>query len=272
MGADLPCDRPGIIIYLTKGKEIVKALYKPIPRDNLDNLILTFRKPLEIVPGKDNFREKLKSFDLAAGKKLSDLLLSDVLENLPKQVPLLIVPDDSLGMLPFEILTLNSKGSIKTDKDLPYISGAEFFGDRNVISYCQSVTALTLSRIHSKSKGPEAGLLAIADPVFRERDDRASTAQKKALTGVLTSLFRRLMAAEENDQMGGLKFRDFGSPEIWQGPWRRCTRRVRTFTRASMPAKATSWIKSARYSTVTIRSSSLLMVISVRICRALWSL
>ena len=70
---------PGIIIYLARGKEIVKALYKPMPRDNLDNLILTFRKPLEIVPGKDNFDEKLKSFDLAAGKKLSELLLSDVL-------------------------------------------------------------------------------------------------------------------------------------------------------------------------------------------------
>ena len=68
------------------------------------------------------------------------------------------------------------------------------------------MTALTLSRIHAKSKGSEAGLLAIADPVFRERDDRASTAQNKGPTGVLASLFRRLMAAEETDQMGGLKF------------------------------------------------------------------
>ena len=75
---------PGIIIYLTQGKEIVKALYKPIPRDNLENLILTFRKPLEILPGKDNFVQKLKSFDLVAGKKLSDLLLSDVLKTYQK--------------------------------------------------------------------------------------------------------------------------------------------------------------------------------------------
>ena len=200
---------PGIIIYLTKGKEIVKALFKPIPRDNLDNLVLTFRKPLEIVPGKDNFEEKLKSFDLAAGKKLSDLLLSDILESLPKNVPLLIVPDDSLGTLPFEMLVLNDKGTIKTDKDLPYISGAEFFGDRNLISYSQSVTALTLSRIHAKSKAKEAGLLAIADPVFHEKDDRMAKAGKmEAPTGVMASLFKRLnlMAAENDPQMGGLKF------------------------------------------------------------------
>ena len=104
---------PGIIIYLTRGKEIVKALFKPIPRDNLDKLVLTFRKPLEIVPGRDNFDEKLKSFNLATGKKLSDLLLSDIIDSLPKQIPLLIVPDDSLGMLPFEMLVLNDKGPEK---------------------------------------------------------------------------------------------------------------------------------------------------------------
>ena len=200
---------PGIIIYLTRGKEIVKALFKPIPRDNLDNLVLTFRKPLEIVPGRDNFDEKLKSFDLASGKKLSDLLLSDVLESLPNHVPVLVVPDDSLGVLPFEMLVLNEKGTIKTDKDLPYVSGAEFFGDRNLISYSQSVTALTLSRIHAKAKGTQTGLLAIADPVFHERDERTTKAPKKdAPKGVMASLYKHLglMAGEGSDQMGGLKF------------------------------------------------------------------
>ena len=200
---------PGIIIYLTRGKEIKKALFKPISRGELDSLVLKFRKPLEIVPGKDNFDEKLKSFDLVAGKKLSDLLLSDILESLPEQIPLIVVPDDSLGMLPFEMLVLNNKGVIKTDKDLPYVSGAVFFGDRNLISYCQSVTALTLGRIYAKSKGKESGLLAIADPVFTEKDDRTAKAPKKqAPTGVLASLYKRLglMAAEDNELMGGLKF------------------------------------------------------------------
>ena len=200
---------PGIIIYLTRGKEIVKALFKPIARDELNSLVLTFRKPMEIVPGKDNFDEKLKSFDLVTAKKLSDLLLSDVLESIPNHIPILVVPDDCLGMLPFEMLVLNDKGVIKTDKSLPYVSGAEFFGDRNLISYSQSVTALTLSRIHAKAKGTHTGLLAIADPVLDEKDDRTSKAPKKEdPTGVMASLYKRLglMAAEESDQMGGLRF------------------------------------------------------------------
>ncbi len=95
---------PGIIIYLTKGKEIVKALYKPIPRGDLDGLILKMRKPLEIVPGRDNFEKKLQSFDLVTGKKLSDLLLSDMLRYLPPHIPLLVVPDGSLGIFPLEML------------------------------------------------------------------------------------------------------------------------------------------------------------------------
>ena len=200
---------PGLIIYLTRGKEIVKALFKPIARNDLDNLVLKVRKPLEIVSGRDNFDEKLKSFDLGAAKKLSDLLLTEVLENLPDHIPVIVVPDDSLGMLPFEMLVLNDQGAVKTDKDLPYIAGAEFFGDRNLISYCQSVTALTLSRIHAKGKGTKAGLLAVADPIFQEKDDRAMVGPKtKAPTGVLASLFKslNLMSAENGGQMGGLRF------------------------------------------------------------------
>lgn len=202
----------GIIIYLIKGKEIVKALFRPITKDNLDSLVLKFRKPLEITPGKDNLYERLTSFDLAAGKELSDLLLSDILESLPPNVPLLIVPDDSLGTLPFEMLVLNDKGFIvpsKTSTDFTYVSGAEFFGDRNPLCYSQSVTALTLARIHAKSKAKEVGLLVIADPVFRENDERVVGAPKKeAPTGPLASLCKSLglMAAENDPQMGGLTF------------------------------------------------------------------
>lgn len=200
---------PGIIIYLSKGKVIVKAFYKPIRRGDLENLVSTFRKPMEIVPGKDKFIEKLGSFDLAMGRRLSEVLVSDILALLPKNAPLLIVPDDSLGTLPFEMLVLNDTGTLKTDKDLPYVSGAEFFGDRNLICYAQSGTALTLSRVHAKAKTAQSGMVALADPVFQEKDERASKASKQAgPTGVMASLLKRLnlMAAENDPQMGGLKF------------------------------------------------------------------
>ena len=65
------------------------------------------------------------------------------------------------------------------DKSLPYVSGAEFFGDRNRISYYQSVTALTLARNHSKGKTATGDLLVIADPVYSENEKRDSKAPKK---------------------------------------------------------------------------------------------
>ena len=59
----------GVIIYLAKGKKIIQALFKPIAKDELDRLVITFRRPLEILPGRDDFGEKLRSFDFAAGKE-----------------------------------------------------------------------------------------------------------------------------------------------------------------------------------------------------------
>ena len=200
---------PGIIIYLSKGKQLIKALFKSKPRNDLENMVLEYRKPLEVVPGKDKLEEKLASFNLPIGKELSDVLLSDVLDLVPKGASIIIVPDDCLGTVPFEMLTLNDKGSVKTDRQIPYVSGAEFFGDRNLISYNQSVTALTLARTHSKGKAAAGGLLAIADPVFSEKDKRTSKAPKKeAPTGVFPTLLKslHLMGGEGTDQMGGLKF------------------------------------------------------------------
>ena len=197
----------GILIYLTKGKDMVKALFKPLQRAELDKLIVRFRQPLEIVSKRDKFEEKLKSFDLATGKKLFDLLLGDVLDLLPSGASVIIVPDGALGILPFEMLVMNDAGIIKTDKTLPYVSGAEFFGDRNPISYSQSVTALTLTRIHSKIKPSEGGLLVLADPVFVENDKRtAKDTKAEPQSGVLASLYKSLMAGDESDQMGGLQF------------------------------------------------------------------
>ncbi len=197
----------GILIYLTRGKEIVKALFKPLSKDELNRLIVRFRQPLEIVSKRDKFEEKLKSFDLATGKKLFDLLLGDVLALLPRGASVIIVPDDALGILPFEMLVMNDAGTIKADKVLPHVSGAEFFGDRNPISYCQSVTALTLTRIHSKRKPSDGGLLVLADPVFVENDKRTVKDTKtEPQSGVLASLYKSLMAGDESEQMGGLQF------------------------------------------------------------------
>ena len=74
---------PGVIIYLTKGKSLIKGLFKPIPRKDVDELVRNFRSPMELGPG-DSFTEKLGKFDFGSGKKLTDILLSDILPDIPR--------------------------------------------------------------------------------------------------------------------------------------------------------------------------------------------
>lgn len=143
----------GICIFLIPGKRIKKALFKPIERKEIDQLIRTVRAGVEMNE-QGITREKLTSFDLSSGNRLANILLGDILEVLPEKAPLMIVPDDSLGALPFEILPLSKSGAIRTGTRRPYVVGAEFFGDRNPISYCQSITAPTLAGICGNKDAP----------------------------------------------------------------------------------------------------------------------
>jgi CHAT domain-containing protein len=197
---------PGIIIYLTKGKSLIKGLFKPIPRKDVDELVRNFRSPMELGPN-DSVIEKLGKFDFGSGKKLTDILLSDILPDIPRNTPLIIIPDGSLGVVPFEMLVLNDAGKIVTDDKKPQTSGAEFFGDRNPISYYQSITALTLARTLGKQKKSQDKLLVIADPVFDMRDARAQEKESSTkLTGSEARMYKGLMAAMEEGNVGGLRF------------------------------------------------------------------
>jgi len=128
---------------------------------------------MEIVPGVDDAAEKLYSFDFVSGGKLSAILLNGLLEHLPKGAPLAVIPDDSLGILPFEMLPLNDSGTIVERGGIPCTSGVEFLGDRNPISYYQSVAAVSLMRTLRGRLRSEDRLLVMADPVFQHHDARA---------------------------------------------------------------------------------------------------
>ncbi len=194
----------GICIYLCKGKEIVKALFKPMERSKLDALVRRFREPLEL-RGRAA-ASKLKAFDFVAGEQLSDLLLAEVLPHLPAGKPLIIVPDDSLGVLPFEMLVLNEGGKVRSNKEIPYVTGADFFGDRNPISYYQSITALTLARTLGKQKKPQERLLVMADPVFRLQDARAQQARRVKVARKDKEYYADLMVAVEEAGGGDFVF------------------------------------------------------------------
>jgi len=89
----------------------------------------------------------------------------------------------------------------------PQTSGAEFFGDRNPISYYQSITALTLARTLGKQKTTQDKLLVIADPVFEMKDARTQEKQSSTkLAGSEARMYEDLMTSVEDGNVGGLRF------------------------------------------------------------------
>lgn len=163
----------GMFVWLLHGKHLLKSSFKPISREELEAIIRRFRKPLEVGP-EESVEAKLRMFDFDAGKKLSDLLLSEVLHALPQGASLIVVPDDCLGVLPFEMLVLGGDGIVTEDSQIAQVSGAEFFGDRNPLSYYQSLTALTLARTYRERVSTGKKTLVVADPVFDDSDLRFS--------------------------------------------------------------------------------------------------
>ena len=77
----------------------------------------------------------------------------------PEGVTVAVSPDDCLGALPFEMITLNGEGRIQETAGLPQTAGAKFLGDRNPVVYCQSITALSLTRTLANPTKPEDRLL-----------------------------------------------------------------------------------------------------------------
>ncbi|MFH0959836.1 MAG: CHAT domain-containing tetratricopeptide repeat protein, partial [Pseudomonadota bacterium] len=196
----------GLLIHLVNGKKLVANSVKKVTAKQLSELVRKFREPMEIIPGKDTIRDKLKSFDFKTGKQISDILLADVLPNLPAGAALTIIPDDCLGTLPFEMLPLNDGGEIVDDGNRVSLKGVNFLGDRNRISYCQSLTALTLARIMGKKASPKNNLLVVADPVFHTLDARAIIGEQATRFAKSDEKFNSaLMDAIEATSMGSFK-------------------------------------------------------------------
>jgi len=172
----------GLCVFLVHGKQVVKAVFKPVSRKELDDKVRKFMDPFEGV-NPQNYKAKLNSVDLSGGENsLSRFLLGDILPELPKAAAVVVVPDDCLGVIPFEMLALNSEGNVTEGKRFPVVTGAEFFGDRNRLSYYQSITALTLARTLSSVKGEGKKLLVLADPVFALADTRAQKGRLQPAT------------------------------------------------------------------------------------------
>ncbi len=196
-----------LLIYVLKGKSLVRGVLKQIPAKELEDLVRLARTPMEIVPGRDSIEEKLNSFDSDSCRRLADVLLSDFLPEIPKGSSVIVVPDGCLGVFPFEMLVLNSGGRVIRGGKLFITVGIDFFGTRNSLSYYQSVTALTLARTLATSDKFRENLLVVADPVFEMQDGRAQRAVGTTrLAGIQARLYRDLMAAVEDGKIAGVRF------------------------------------------------------------------
>ena len=161
------------LAWLVREGKIVKAISLPITRKALAEDVKRYRGFFEGVRSTD----QLARFEPALGKKLADLLLKDFLPLLKPEDQLIIVPDEILGVLPFEALVVALPAVPKTTsgKFGPVPQGVRYLGDTYAIRYAQSATALTLTRSLKKDPAPTAQtLLVVADPVFDIADARIS--------------------------------------------------------------------------------------------------
>ncbi|MGO8878535.1 MAG: CHAT domain-containing protein [Desulfomonilaceae bacterium] len=171
----------GLCVYLLNGGKIVYATFKPIPRNDMLTLVQRFRSKVEVKNNDAELIKKLKGFDFETGNRLEAILLEGVLEFLPEKVPLILVPDDVLGSLPFEMLPLTKEGKVEEAGNNISVKNASFLGDRNQIVYAQSLTALSLSRTLGKRIASKDNVLIFADPVFQLTDERVQDLDVKPI-------------------------------------------------------------------------------------------
>ncbi|MGO9121928.1 MAG: CHAT domain-containing protein [Desulfomonilaceae bacterium] len=160
----------GVGMKLIKGNAIIYSKFEPWKQEELAANVRAFRAPLEQV--------QLRGFDEQLGKRLYLKLLSDVFDKVPKDTPLMIVPDEALGALPFEALVVEGNALWKSADWGEYPEGLVFAGDLHPMIYQQSITALSLERSLSAKDPTGERLLVIADPVFQADDERTATSKE----------------------------------------------------------------------------------------------
>ena len=154
--------------WLIKKGQIVKTVTISVTKQSLTGLVREYRSTFEDV--KDV--SALGKFKPETGKKLYDFLLKPLVSEI-KNEKIIIIPDEILGILPFEALICDMPSAVKIvqGKFGPCPEGITYTGDRYNISYYQSASSLTMMRTLNKGKAIK-GLFAIGDPVFNEQDDR----------------------------------------------------------------------------------------------------
>jgi tetratricopeptide (TPR) repeat protein len=162
----------GLLKYLLKGKDIVKhACDTNSTRESINMLVEACRASLRMESEEEleKWKEGKRRFNIKAAKRLANILLGeDVLCFLPEGSPVTIIPDERLGLIPFEMLVLKEGSGVLVNvkTGYPELPDTLFFGDRNSVRYRQSIAEITKDRDIPDSMNQTNKLLIIADPIY----------------------------------------------------------------------------------------------------------
>jgi len=190
------------VFLLANGK--LKSRTVNISRDSLQTLVLDYRGFFENI----RTTSQLGVYYPNAGKKLYDLLFGKTLTSIAEGSTLIIVPDEILGILPFEALVTDMPMEKKYgDSEFgPFPLGVTYLADKYLISYAQSATSLTLLRTLKKTTGAGNNMLVVADPIFSADDSRLNLLAQAKMSADKVNL---MGALADWKQMGleGVRFR-----------------------------------------------------------------
>lgn len=200
----------GVGVKVILDKKISRVFYTKWDQKDLEKDVTKFCEFFH--------KDRIREFDPDLAKSLYDRLLLQALESVPECVPIIIIPDGILALLPFDALVTGGKALWRRAENLPekysdYPEGLTFLGDKHPISYYQSLTALTLVRTLSDPKNPGNKMLVVADPVFEAKNASAQTADQKEIVKSGAGRNIREMVANEEIRPGLIKLNLPSLPE-----------------------------------------------------------
>lgn len=155
----------------------LRSMTIPVSRAELEATVRQYRCLFEGIQRTADLRT-----DVPLASRLFDLLLKNALSLCSPGDHLIIVPDEILGLLPFEALVSRENAADSTSGPPHYV------GDDFEITYAQSATFLTNARaIRRSGEAGEAGrLLAVVNPTFDGGSATAQTSQSAGVPSVVT--------------------------------------------------------------------------------------
>lgn len=189
----------GIAVRLIHGKNLLRSIFVDWKQTGLETSVMKFRTPFETLSFVD--------FDIELGRLFYDRLFREILQYVPKNSPVIIIPDGPLAILPFDALVTGGQGVWqKGSRGFPYPDGLTYLTDEHPISYYQSLTALTLVRTLGTRNTAENRIAVIADPVFQMADQRAQITTTTQIAAGDRKNSIELMKAVEDFSRGRFSF------------------------------------------------------------------